>query len=78
MLVLDEPTVGLDLASRNAILRWLRDAKARGTTILMASHVPEDIVAIADRIAIVDNGRIASLVAAPEFLDVVHRRREAS
>lgn len=56
LLVLDEPTVGLDIESRVVmwdILRQLRDA---GTTVLLTSHYLEEVDALADRVAIIDKG----------------------
>ena len=58
VLVLDEPTVGLDIESRSAIWQFLRQLKAVGTTILMTSHYLEEIDALADRVAIIDQGKV--------------------
>lgn len=77
VLLLDEPTVGLDLASRSAILRSLKAAKAMGKTIIIASHIPEDVMNIADRIAIMEEGRIITIATPAEFGALVDRRREA-
>ncbi len=78
VLMLDEPTVGLDLRSRNAILHSLKASKAAGKTIVIASHIPEDVTAIADRIAIMERGRITGIVTPPEFIQMIDRQREAS
>ena len=58
LLVLDEPTVGLDIESRAAIWQLLRELKSQGTTVLLSSHYLEEIEALADRIAIIDDGRV--------------------
>jgi ABC-2 type transport system ATP-binding protein len=58
VLVLDEPTVGLDIESRNAIWEVLRLLRDSGTTILLSSHYLEEVDALADRLAIVDSGRV--------------------
>ncbi len=58
VLILDEPTVGLDIQSRIAIWEFLRKLRASGVTILISSHYLEEIDALADRVAIIDRGRI--------------------
>ncbi|HGY5554023.1 MAG TPA: ABC transporter ATP-binding protein, partial [Prochlorococcus sp.] len=49
LLVLDEPTVGLDIESRSAIWQLLRELRANGTTVLLSSHYLEEVEALADR-----------------------------
>ena len=58
LLVLDEPTVGLDIESRSAVWRFLRQLKEAGTTILITSHYLEEVDALSDRVAIIDSGRV--------------------
>ena len=58
LLVLDEPTVGLDIESRSAIWDLLRRLVSQGTSVLLSSHYLEEIEAIADRMAIIDSGRV--------------------
>jgi ABC-2 type transport system ATP-binding protein len=58
VLVLDEPTVGLDIESRNAIWLVLRKLRDDGVTILLSSHYLEEVDALADRLAIVEAGRV--------------------
>ncbi len=58
VLVLDEPTVGLDIESRNAIWQVLRILRDEGATILLSSHYLEEVDALADRLAIVEAGRV--------------------
>ncbi|MEB3335534.1 MAG: ATP-binding cassette domain-containing protein [Cyanobacteriota bacterium] len=58
VLVLDEPTVGLDIESRNAIWQVLQILRDRGVTILLSSHYLEEVDALADQLAIVDAGRV--------------------
>ncbi len=60
VLVLDEPTVGLDLPSRSAIWEFLRQLRQRGTAILLTSHYLEEIDALSDRVAILDRGQIVA------------------
>ena len=58
LLVLDEPTVGLDIESRSAIWRLLRQLVDEGTTVLLSSHYLEEVEALADQLAIIDAGRV--------------------
>ncbi|CAK24294.1 daunorubicin resistance protein DrrA family ABC transporter ATP-binding protein [Synechococcus sp. CS-197] len=58
LLVLDEPTVGLDLESRAVIWDVLQDLRDQGTTILLSSHYLEEVEALAERMAIIDAGRV--------------------
>ena len=57
ILILDEPTVGIDPQSRNHILEDLKKLKNEGTTIIYTTHYMEEIEQIADRVVIVDNGQ---------------------
>ena len=58
VLVLDEPTVGLDIESRVTIWDFLRQLRERGTTVLLTSHYLEEVDALADRVAIIDQGTV--------------------
>ena len=58
VLVLDEPTVGLDIESRATIWQVLRQLRDQGTTVLLSSHYLEEVDALADRLAIIDGGRV--------------------
>ena len=58
VLILDEPTVGLDIESRLVVWDFLRQLKAQGTTVLITSHYLEEIDALCDRLAIIDQGKV--------------------
>ncbi|MGF1490505.1 MAG: ABC transporter ATP-binding protein [Prochloraceae cyanobacterium] len=58
LLVLDEPTVGLDIESRFIVWDFLRKLREAGTTVLITSHYLEEIDALADRLAIIDRGEV--------------------
>ena len=60
VLVLDEPTVGLDIESRTAVWQFLRQLQEEGTTILLTSHYLEEVDALANRVAIIDAGKVIS------------------
>lgn len=58
ILILDEPTVGIDPQSRNNILEVIKELNNNGTTVIYTSHYMEEVEAICDRIIIVDKGEI--------------------
>ena len=69
ILILDEPTVGIDPQSRNHILEDLKKLKMEGTTIIYTTHYMEEIEQIADRVVIVDNGKKIEEGTIGELLD---------
>ena len=58
VLVLDEPTVGLDIESRMVVWKFLQELQTAGTTVLITSHYLEEIDALADRLAIIGKGTV--------------------
>lgn len=58
LLILDEPTTGLDPAVRLALWGKIRDLRARGTTVLLTTHYMEEAERLCDRIAILAAGRV--------------------
>ena len=60
ILLLDEPTVGVDPQSRNAIFDNLEMLKARGKTLLYTTHYMEEAERLADRIVVIDHGKVVA------------------
>ncbi len=60
VLVLDEPTVGIDLESRTVILDHLRSLAKEGCSVVMATHYADEVVATSDRVALLSRGRVLS------------------
>ena len=58
ILLLDEPTVGVDPQSRNAIFSNLEELKRRGKTLVYTTHYMEEAERLCDRIIIVDHGKV--------------------
>ena len=58
LLILDEPTVGLDIESRSVIWGLLKELRKKETTILLSSHYLEEVDELADEMAIIDKGKV--------------------
>ena len=58
LLILDEPTVGLDIESRSVIWSLLKELRSNETTILLSSHYLEEVDELADEMAIIDKGKV--------------------
>ncbi len=58
LLILDEPTVGLDIESRSVIWGLLKELRDNETTILLSSHYLEEVDELADEMAIIDKGKV--------------------
>ncbi len=69
LLLLDEPTVGVDPQSRNAIFENLEALKRRGKTLLYTTHYMEEAERLCDRLVILDHGK----VVADDTLQGLHR-----
>ena len=68
LLLLDEPTVGVDPQSRNAIFDNLEALRARGKALLYTTHYMEEAARLCDRIVIVDHGRVVATGTPPQLL----------
>jgi ABC-2 type transport system ATP-binding protein len=60
LLVLDEPTVALDLEARHDVWETIRELVADGTTVVLTTHHMEEAEALADRIIVLDHGRVVA------------------
>ncbi len=69
VLVLDEPTVGLDIETRSAVWDFLRQLRAAGTTVLITSHYLEEVDALANRVAIIDQGQVIAAGSPSDLKD---------
>ena len=61
LLILDEPTVGVDPQSRSHLLESVRSLAAEGMAVIYASHYMEEVEAVCRRVAIVDHGKVVAL-----------------
>lgn len=71
VLILDEPTVGIDPQSRRKILDSVKELREQGTTILYTTHYMEEAQELSDRIAIMDEGRIIASGTQDELVELV-------
>ena len=68
LLLCDEPTVGVDPQSRNAIFEYLERLNRGGLTIIYSTHYMEEATRLCSRIGIIDHGRILALGTLDELL----------
>ena len=68
VVFLDEPTVGVDIQSRNAMLSFLKEINGKGTSLIYTSHHLDEAERICDRVAIIDHGDIIASGSIPQLL----------
>ena len=68
VLVLDEPTAGVDIELRQQLWQQVRALNARGTTVLLTTHYLEEAEELCDRIAIINHGRVIADDTTPNLL----------
>lgn len=72
LLILDEPTAGVDIEIRRSMWDFLRDLNERGTTIILTTHYLEEAEALCRHIAIIDGGRIVTRDRMDRLLRQLH------
>jgi ribose transport system ATP-binding protein len=65
VLLLDEPTQGVDVGARSEIYQLIRKATAQGTSVVLVVSEPEELAHASDRVAVLRGGRITALVDRP-------------
>ena len=68
LLILDEPTAGVDVKQRYDLWAYLRELNAGGTTIILTSHYLEEVEALCSEIAIINNGVIVAEGSKDDFI----------
>lgn len=71
LIIMDEPTVGIDPQSRNHILESVLKLRDEGATIIYTSHYMQEVDDICDRIAIVDNGKVIAQGSSEELKNLI-------
>ena len=71
ILILDEPTAGVDVETRKAIWKYIKKLNENGTTILLTTHYIEEAEALCNRIAIINKGEIIKLDETKNLLKIL-------
>jgi len=74
IIIMDEPTVGIDPQSRNHILQSVKKLNDMGSTIIYTSHYMEEVEEICTRIAIMDHGKVIALGTCEELENMINDR----
>lgn len=75
IVIMDEPTVGIDPQSRNHILESVRKLNKKGTTIIYTTHYMEEVESICNEIAIIDHGNVIVSGSKDELKNIVSEHR---
>ena len=74
ILLLDEPTAGLDPLMQQVVYKTLKDAQTEGTTIFFSSHIISEVEAIADRVAVIRKGIISEEISPSQLASMTMRK----
>jgi ABC-2 type transport system ATP-binding protein len=72
LLILDEPTAGVDIEIRRSMWEFMQEINAKGTTIILTTHYLEEAERLCNNIAIIDHGRIIENTSMRTLLDKLH------
>lgn len=72
LLILDEPTAGVDIELRRSMWQFMEEINAAGTTIILTTHYLEEAESLCKRIAIIDQGKIVKNTTTRELLTELH------
>lgn len=76
LIIMDEPTVGIDPQSRNYILNSVRKLNAMGSTIIYTSHYMEEVEELCTRIAILDHGKVIAEGTKAQLKSIITDQKE--
>jgi ABC-2 type transport system ATP-binding protein len=72
LLILDEPTAGVDIEIRRSMWRFLREINAAGTTIILTTHYLEEAESLCRNIAIINEGELVENTSTRQLLNTLH------
>ncbi|NCV23804.1 MAG: ABC transporter ATP-binding protein, partial [Proteobacteria bacterium] len=75
ILILDEPTAGVDVDLRQKLLENVKDLNKQGVTIILTTHYLEEAEQLCDRVAIINHGKIAALDKTENLLSQIHLKK---
>lgn len=75
LLILDEPTAGVDIELRRSMWEFLREINEQGTTIILTTHYLEEAESLCRNIAIIDSGRVIENTSIKALLKRLHKER---
>src|SRR5205807_9548682 len=78
LIILDEPTVGLDPQASRDLRDRVRELKAQGRTVLLTTHYMEEADQLCDRVAIIDHGRIVALDTPAALKRTIARKKSST
>ena len=73
LLILDEPTAGVDIELRRSMWQYLREVNQRGTTIILTTHYLEEAEQLCRNVAIIDHGKICEDTSIKALLNKLDR-----
>jgi ABC-2 type transport system ATP-binding protein len=74
LLLLDEPTLGLDPLMQHEVLRLITEARAKGATVFFSSHIMSEVEAVAERVAIIRQGVVVEVAEPATLINRALRR----
>ena len=76
ILILDEPTVGLDFSGKQEILREIGDLRRARRTVVIVSHMVEDLLSLVDRLIVLDQGEMCTAGTPMEVFSFLLKERK--
>lgn len=70
IMVLDEPTIGLDVLASKAITNFIRESRSEGKTILLSTHIMREVERLCDEVRVIHRGRLYFSGTISEFLEM--------
>jgi ABC-2 type transport system ATP-binding protein len=68
LLILDEPTTGLDPLKQQVVIELVREARAEGRTVFFSSHILQEVQTVCDRVGIIRDGRLVAIDTVAELM----------